>query len=90
MLSELLKCLRRTHPDKSTVIFSPHALIAVILFLIPKSSRKLHATKEGLCACVCVCIEEGQGRMRFGVVICPARQQEQEVGRSDREVGVAL
>lgn len=35
--------------------------------------------------CLCVCVEEAQGRLRFGLVICPARQQQQEVGRSDWE-----
>ena len=51
MLPKLLKCLRLRHPGKSAVgHFSPRALIAVILLLIPKSSRKLHAAKEGLCA----------------------------------------
>lgn len=34
---------------------------------------------------LCVCVEEAQGRLRFGLVICPARQQQQEVGRSDWE-----
>lgn len=44
------------------------------MFLIPKSSRKLNATKEGICACVvCVCRgSTGEAEVWAGDLPCQA------------------